>query len=1190
MIYQFGQYELDTLRYELRHAGVAIHVLPKAFDLLVYLVQRHGQIVSKEDLFSHLWPDQFVSESALTYYIATVRKAIGDSGQHQALIKTVYSRGYRFIAPVQVHDPDGVGLSETDAPPEVDLAMADDAALVTAPMEPHIQPADERRQVTALWVSLVAASTSGAALDPEDRYESIRHAQSVCRDIIEQLGGYPVQDLSYGLLAYFGYPISREDDVRRAVRIGMRLVQAVQQLSQDHTRTHDTELTARVALHSGVVVIKPSDREHDAAPLALGDVPHMAVQLASLAGPNTLVLSAATTRLVEGYFLCDNKGDYFLEELAQSTTLYEVVGESGAQSRIEAAAAIRLTPFVGREQELSLLLARWEQVQSGRGQAVLLSGDAGIGKSRLVHMFYEHTMESAAARIEGRCFPSTQHHAFYPIAEHLQRLAAFDRGDSPNDKWLKLTALREPLGLRQDDIALLAASLFSLKPPDQHSAPLLSPQQQKQKTLEALLTWLLHEAEAQPLCLVIEDLHWADPSTLDFLSLLIEHVPTACLLILLTFRSEFESRWEMRSYMAPLALSRLTHQQVDRIILEVSHGKTLPIEIVEQLRTKTDGVPLFIEEMTRMVLESGLVKEREAGYELVDALEPLTVPSTLHDSLVARLDRLGTGKHTAQLAAAIGREFSYDLIRNVADIDEVTLQQELIQLVDVEILYQRGLLPNATFLFKHALIQEAAYQSLLRTARRQYHRRIVLVLEEQFPETREAHPELLAYHYMEAGQYQASADYWQRAASQAFERIAFLDAEAHVQQGLSAVAKLTDTSQRDQYELNLQTLLAAVLRFTKSYGSLEVIHVLRRAQELCEQVGDIPQLFNVIRSLWLSYIAQGQLTTTCELGEHLIELAQQQQEPALIMEAHRDMGTSRFFLGEQTLAAQHFEQSRQHNHQRSSPRLTILHGQGAEETTLLSYLAWNQWLRGYPDQAFETMDEALRLAHQPDRIENFTLYDSQCFALLGSATLHLWCRKPEDALPQVEASLALADKLGSPLFKLRGLTLQGRVLVQLGQHEAGIALIQRGLAHCRAQGAVLTSTFMLAMLAESYGHSGEFENGLSTISEALDLVHTHDERWWEADLYRLRAELRLRRHEPDVIQVANDLQRALAVAREQEAKSLELRAATSLAGLWQQQDKRQDAYNVLAPVYEWFTEGFDTADLKGAHALLTELT
>ena len=1207
MIYIFNQYILDISRYELYHDGEPVSILPKTFDLLAYLVEHHGATISKETLHNYLWPDQFVSDSALTYHIAAARRAIGDSGQRQNLIKTVYGRGYQFIAPVEARDTDAIAAPAIEPAPAEPMAAADDTEVTiespAAPPSPSssVEPTDERRQLTALWCSLVAASTSGGAIDPEDQHEVLQHARSVCVEIMQQFGHCPAQQLSHGLLAYFGYPHACEDDAQRAVRTGLRLAQAVQRLSQDYTRTRALALIVRVALHSGVMVIPAATREPDAAPL-IGEAPHMAAQLASLAGPNTVVLSAATLRLVEGYFACDNLGEFFIEELAQSMVVHTVVGESGAQSRIDAALATRLTPFVGRDYELDLLLARWEEAQAGRGQAVLLSGDAGIGKSRLVHTFYERLTPPSMARIEGHCLLTTQHHAFYPFVAHFQRLASFDHADSPADQWSKWMALSEQLGLSQEDMVLVATLLLSLKPPAPPPTPVLSPQQQQQKIHAALLTWLLHEAEQQPLRLVLEDLHWADASTLDFLSLLIEHAPAARLFILLTFRTTFTPPWESRSHVTLLTLSRMTQRQTDRIILEITGGKSLPVDIVEQLHAKTDGIPLFVEEMTRMVLESGLVKERDDAYELIDASAPLTVPSTLHDSLAARLDRLGIGKRTAQLASAIGREFSYDLIRAVADDDD-DLQQKLARLVDAEILYQRGLFPRAVFVFKHALIQEAAYQSLLRGTRRRRHRRIAQVLEEQFPEIREAQPELLAHHYTEAGLHRAAVDYWQRAASQAFERGAFFDAEAHVQRGLSATAQLTDASERHQCELVLQLRLAVVLRFTITYGADAVTQSLRRAQTLCEKIGDDSQLFSVIRSLWFSYIAQCQLATTCELAQRLVDLASQQQQPVLMIEAHRNMGVSQLFLGEHATALHHFEFSKQvltsrndaqrhsDNPIQSPSALAMVDSQGAEEPVLLSYLAWNQWLRGYPSQALETMDNALRIMQKEDLTRSSIRYGYgiQYFTLLSSATLHHWRRELNDTALQVEATLVLANQYGAPLVKPRAIALQGWVLAQHGQHEEGIALTLGGIADYREQGAILSCTYMLAMLAECYGQIGDVDQGLAVVDEALDLAHAHDERWWEAELYRLQAELRLQLEEPDITQATADLHQALTIARRQEAKSLELRAATSLARLLLQQGASAEARDLLTPVYDWFTEGFDTLDLQEAKALLDAL-
>ena len=1198
MQYMFGTYRLDTHREELLEAGSVVRLDPQVFAVLAYLVQHRDRVVRRQELFEQLWADRFVSESALERCITVARRSVGDSGRSQQVIQTVRGRGYRFVASVEER-PD-------EALPGEAWAASDDKGEPREAFGPgaiEMQEA-ERRQLTILACRLVGAPQPAVSFDPEVLVEALPDYHLIWAEVVRRFSGYPVENQNDSLaLAYFGYPQAQEDDACRAVYAGLEIVEAMRAFQARRGREQRERFAVRVGVHTGLVVMSAGGSRDGRGPLALGQTPTIAAQAQGFAPPDTVAITLATMRLVEGYAVSQPLGTYLLDDAAEPQAVFQALRKRPVPSRFAVAAAKGLTPFVGREAELALLRQRWTQVKEGLGQVVVLSGEAGIGKSRLVHTFYDQLAGNEISRIECRCFPSARHHAFYPIVEHFQRRASFDIADLPDDKWRKFVALHEQLGLHQDEMTLLAASLFSLKSLPPQEVPVFSPYEQQQKIREALLTWLLHEAEQQPLCLLIEDVHWADSSTLGFLGLLIEHVPTAHLLMLLTFRSAFELPWEMRSYIARLDLSRLPHPQVDRIILGVTHGKSLPKDITEQLHAKTDGIPLFVEEMTRMVLESGLVKERDKAYELVDASARLMVPSTLHDSLVARLDGLGIGKRTAQLASVIGREFSYDLIRAVTNDDETALQQKLMRLVDAEILYQRGLCPRAVFVFKHALIQEAAYQSLLRGARRRCHRRIAQVLEEQFPDIREAQPELLAHHYTEAGLHRAAVDYWQRAASQAFARGAFFDAEAHVQRGLSATAQLTDASERHQCELVLQLRLAVVLRFTITYGADEVTQSLRRAQTLCEKIGDDSQLFSLIRSLWFSYIAQSQLATACELAQRLIDLASQQQQPTLIIEAHRDMGVSQLFLGEHATALHHFEFSKQmlasrHDAQRRSDNpiqspsaLAMIDSQGAEEPVLLSYLAWNQWLRGYPSQALETMDSALRMMQEEDLTRSSVRYGYgiQYFTSLSSATLHHWRRELNDTALQVEATFVIANQYGAPLLKPRALTLQGWAQAQRGQPEEGIALIQRGIVAYRAQGAVLTCTYMLGMLAESYGQARDIENALKTIAEALDLARSHDERWWEAELYRLRAELRLQREGPDITQATTDLQRALTAAREQKAKSLELRAATSFARLWQFQGKRQDAYGLLAPVYEWFTEGFDTADLKDAKALLNEL-
>ena len=1180
MIYIFLDYELDTSRYELRHAGTPLHIEPKTFDLLLYLIERYDQVVTKEDLHAHLWPDQFVSDSALTYYIAAARKAVGDSGRAQRVIKTIYGRGYSFVAPLETASVPRSAPIETPAGAE-----PYEAEIEPAEFEPS-QPLQGRRQVTVLWGNIVVTSASSTLLDPEERYEIARHVQTACGDVLRRFDGYH-QHLSHGLFGYFGYPQAHEDDAHRAVRAGLEMVRLAPRLSRDIASRRQINLTLRVGIHTGVVVMDASRRDDDRAPLALGNVPHIATELARLGdpntAPNTVIVSSATLRLVEGYFICQNLGHYFLEALAQSVVAYQVLHASGAQSRIEAALATRLTPFVGRQHEMGLLQARWEQAAIGMGQLVLLSGDAGIGKSRLLHAWSEQLAGAMHTRIECRCSAYTQHSMLYPILDQLQHLLQVERDDTPEEKWSKFETWLDRLGLDRTEFVPLLARWFSLALPERYAPSALSPPQQKQKMFEALLVWLLREAETHPVCFVMEDLHWADPSTLDWIDFLLTHIPTSRLMFLVTFRTGFHSPWSAGGSIAHLTLNHLLPQQVEAMIDEVTEGKKLPSEIIQQLTTQTDGVPLFVEEMTRMVIESGLVKEQDGRYELADTPQPLAIPSTLHDALAARLDRLETGKHTAQLAATIGREFSYELIQAIATVDEATLQQELTQLVDAELLYQRGLPPQAHYLFKHALIQEAAYQSLLRRIRQEHHRRIAQVLEERFPETRDSQPELLAHHYTEAGLSVQAVAYWQQAAQQALERSAHLDVLAHVQQGLVAISALPDGPERHRHELTLQTTLGVALIATKGYAAPEVEQTYLRARELCQQVGDIPHLFTVLRGLWVSYLTRGELSTAYRFAQQLFRIAQQRHDTALLLEAHRALGSTLFFLGELASSWTHVQGGIPLYDAQQHRALTIQYGQDTE-AVYLGYSAWNLWMRGYPDQALHTMHQAIQLAQQ--LTHPYTLG----FALTFAAMLSQWRREVQDVQNHVVASIALAQEHMFPLLWAMGTTFQGWAQAQQGDVQAGLEQMQQGIAAYQATGAGLNRTYMLALLAEGYGKAGRVEEGLAAISDALAFVEEKREGWWEAELHRLKGELLLLSPAPDIVQAEAALHQALEVARNQHAKSLELRAAMSLSRLWLQQDQSHQARRLLGDIYGWFTEGHETVDLIDAQMLLTTLT
>src|SRR5262245_39089939 len=643
------------------------------------------------------------------------------------------------------------------SPPPPSTPPADPQALQPTPRAPapSIQhaPEAERRQLTVLFCDLVDSTALASQLDPEDLRAVVQAYQETCAKVIARYDGHIAQYLGDGLLVYFGYPLAHEDDAQRAVRAGLGMIEALDQLNTRLAQERGVHLAVRLGIHTGLVVVGDIGGGTRQEQLALGETPNLAARLQGIAVPNTLVISAVTFQLLGGFFVCQPLGTPPLKGLAQPLAVYRVLYESMARSRLEAAGSTGWTPLVGREQEIGLLLERWAQVKEGVGQVVLLSGEAGIGKSRLVQMLQEHVATEPQAWLTPfQCSPYQQHSALYPLIELLERVALrFEREESLPQKLSKLEGFLVQYGLPLSEAMPLFAALLSLPLPADYAPPLMSPEQQKQQTLHALLTILLRIAAQQPVLFVMEDLHWVDPSTLELLNLLVDQGPTARILALFTFRPDFSPPWASRAHLTQVTVPRLPLRQAAEMSGRVAHGKALPPEVVEQVVAKTDGVPLFVEELTKMVLESNLLQEQEEQYELSGPLPPLVIPATLHDSLMVRLDRLATVKSLAQLAATLGREFFYALLQAVAPWDEAALHQGLHQLVEAEFLYQQWIPPHATYLFKHALIQDAAYQSLLRSTRQQHHQRIAQVLEARFPEIVAAQPEVVAHHYTEAG-------------------------------------------------------------------------------------------------------------------------------------------------------------------------------------------------------------------------------------------------------------------------------------------------------------------------------------------------------------------------------------------------------------------------------------------------------
>jgi predicted ATPase len=729
----------------------------------------------------------------------------------------------------------------------------------------------------------------------------------------------------------------------------------------------------------------------------------------------------------------------------------------------------------------------------------------------------------------------------------------------------------------------LFAPLLSLPIPEDTYPPLhLSPQRQRQKALEAIVAILQELAEHQPVLFILEDLHWTDPTTLEFMNLLIDQTPTASLLVLLTCRPHFQPAWHHRSYLTEITVNRLSHTQVEQLVHRLTDGKALPTEVVQQIIAKTDGVPLFIEEMTKAILESGTLNAVDNRYALTGALSTFAIPATLQDSLMARLDRLVTAKGIAQLAAVIGRQFAYDLLHTVSQLDAATLQRELGRLVEAEIVYQRGIPPQATYTFKHALIQDIASQSLLKSTRQQYHQRIAQVLEVQFTETAETEPELLAHHYTEAGLTEKAVGYWHKAGQRAGERSAHMEAITHLRQGLALLQTLPETPQRLQREVDMHISLGASLLAVKGYAAREVGETYTYARQLCEHLEAPHQRFPVLRGLVHYHSQRAEYQTAHALGEQLLSLAQQVQDTAMLVTAHRALGSTLFSLGAVADARTHFTQGITLYDPQQYRASTFLYGEDAG-VICHSFAAWTLWCLGYPNQGLAQSQQAVTFAQQI--AHPFSLG----WVLSRATVLHQLRREVRCTQERAEAAISLATAQGFPLWIAHGAILRGWALAHQAQAQEGMAQIHQGLRAWSATGAELLRPYFLALLADIHGIIGEPEAGLTVLAEVLTLVDKTGERHYEAEIYRLKGELLLQQSSENHLEAETCFHHALAIARSQQAKSFELRAATSLARLWQQQGKRRAAHDLLAPVYNWFTEGFDTADLKDAKVLLAAL-
>jgi class 3 adenylate cyclase/predicted ATPase len=1033
----------------------------------------------------------------------------------------------------------------------------------------------ERRQVTVMFADLVGSTALSTGMDPEDLRDVFAAYSACAEESVSKFGGNVAQYMGDGILVYFGYPHAHEDDAAQAVRAGLELIEAVAGLK---TRVPQR---VRVGIATGVVVVG------NLTPSIVGETPNLAARLQSLAKPNTVIISEGTRRLLGHLFELEDLGTQDLKGISAPVQVWAVLRPSSSTSRFEALHQSGMTTSVGREEEYEFLRRRWLKAKEGEGQAVLLSGEAGIGKSHLTVAFTERLKDERFLRV--RCFCSPQHtnSALHPIIDHVERSAGFARDDAPQTKLDKLDALLRQSWASAEDAALFVRML-SLPNDGRYPVLELPPQQRRQTTMDALVRQVEILSRAGPLLVVFEDAHWADPTSLELMGRLASHVAGHRVLMVISFRPEFESPWSPQAHVTALALNRLGPGDVDVMINHIVGNNPLPVAVRQDIIERTDGIPLFVEEMTKAVLETA----SEATAQRIAASVPLpaiAVPASLHASLMARLDRLGGSKELAQIGAAIGREFSHELLLAVARRPEAKLEMQLDRLIRAGLLFRQGVPPDATYLFKHALVQDAAYSLLLREPRRHLHARIAETLESKFSEIAEDKPVLMARHFAEAGDIEKAAALWGKAGQRSAERSALVEATQQFKRALDLIATLSSTPALRRDEIKLQVELITPLFHLRGYAAPETRAAVDRARLLIEQAkarGELTEellSFSVLHGQWVANLVAFNGDVIRELAIQFLALAEKQSATGPLMIAHRQMGLSLVHTGEIAEGRAHLDRAialydpGEHRH-----FATRFFGQDAGVATL----CWRSLallVLGYPDAALADSKAALKIGR--DSAHSATL----TYALNFSVFQHAYYGDFGAANALIEEFNLLKDQIGSGFWGGWGLALSGCVLTRTGQAAGAVQNITSGLIAMRATGHTMWAPLFLTHLAQANAELGQLKTAWSNIHEAMTAVEVTKERWYEAETNRVAGEIALLGTEADAVKAEAYFASALEIACKQKAKSWELRAATSMARLLCLQGKQPAARDILASVYGWFTEGLDALDLREAELLLEEL-
>jgi len=1038
----------------------------------------------------------------------------------------------------------------------------------------------ERRQLTVMFCDLVGSSELAARLDPEDTGRIIRGYQERCAAVIGRWGGHVAKYMGDGVLAYFGYPRTEEDEAERAVRAGLELVETVRALGPEH----GLELSVRIGIATGHVVVGELIGQGAAQEqTVVGETPNLAARLQALAAPSTVVIGDNTRKLIGALFDLEDLGAHALKGFAAPVPAWRVVGEGGAESRFEALRGRQLTALVGREHELGLMLERWGWAKAGDGQVVLLAGEPGIGKSRVMRGLRDRLADEHYTPLSHYGSPYHRNTAFYPVIGLLERAAGFARDDPPGVRLAKLEQLLGRSTERLDEAVPLVAALLSIPTGERYPPLDLGPQRQRQRTLEVLVEQVEGLAKRRPVLALYEDVQWMDPSTRELLDILVERVRRLPALLVMSFRPEFQPPWTGHAHVATLMLNRLGRPHGAAMVERMTGGKPLPAEVLDQIVAKTDGVPLFVEELTKAVLESGLVRDAGDRFELTGPLPDLAIPATLQDSLMARLDRPAPVKEVAQIGAVIGRSFSHELLARVAAMPEDRLRRALDALVGSELVHRRGEPPDATYLFKHALVQDAAYQSLLKSRRKELHARIAEILETRFPELAATQPEVVAHHYTEAGVAARAIDYWQRAGEREARRSAHPEAIAHLQKALSLIDALPEGAGRSRRQLELLIALGPVLIAAEGMASNRVAETYARAHALSREVGEPRQVYAVTWGLWVSHQQRGLLAEAREFAREVLALAERTGETDLLLQAHHAAWTTLFFQDDLEGCVAHAEQGRALYDLDAHRDHALRFGGHDPGVCALATGELALWLTGYADRALERSAAAVALAERLDHPVSLAV------ALFFAGMLHQYRREPARARTRLDALHAVCRERHIPHYESSRAILHGWVEAAEGNVEEGIAELRRGLELHMRSPVGLRRPYYFGVLADALAQSGDARGALAAVDEGLAGRQRADDRNWEPELHRLRGELLCRERGPGEPEVEHCFRRALEVARRQGARSLELRAATSLARLLAERSERQQGVDLLAPVCDWFTEGLDTPDLQDARALLDAL-